>query len=88
MSPLICHPSGAARNMQFLNCWVLSTQICLFVEYKILVLAKTGIIVKYKHVQTGHSCSIVVDDEDSKENLRKILQNKIGFMLKATQFTW
>jgi len=30
----------------------------------------------------------VVDDEDNKENLRKILQKKIGFMLKARPSTW
>lgn len=49
---------------------------------------KRVIIVKNKHVQTGHTCFLVVDDEDNKENLRKILQKKIGFMLKARPSTW
>lgn len=53
-----------------------------------MALARTVNIVKSKHVQTGFACSFVVDDEESKENLRKILQNKIGFMLKGRLFTW
>lgn len=43
----------------------------------------------YKHIQLFIACFLVVDDDEHcKENLRKVLQNYIGFMLKPSSSTF
>lgn len=82
MSPPICHPSG---SKEYAICQLLNPPRSALSLFRVedFSAGQNGLFVKNKHVQTAITCFLVVGDEDSKENLRKILQKKTWIHVKG-----